>query len=69
MGRNLYKLAKKIYDAIVMSILRRHQNETVKKVKGFQGHLLNLSKMVQLIFTKLTSFLGNHLWYFLKLKA
>ena len=36
--------------------------------KGFWGFLLNISKTVQLIFTKLMSFLGNCLYYLLKLK-
>ena len=40
----------------------------LKKYKVFEGFLLNISKTVQLIFTKLMSFLGNHLQYLLKLK-
>ena len=55
MGRNLYKLTKVFNDVIVMLILRRHQNETAKKVEGFRGLLVNISKTVQLIFTKLMS--------------
>ena len=59
MGRNIFKLTKIFYDAIVMLILRRHQNATAKKVVGFRGFLLNISKTVQLIFTRLRSCLGN----------
>ena len=61
MGRNLYKLTKLFDDVIVMLILLCHQNATAKKVEGFQGLLLNISKTVQLIFTKLMSFLGIYL--------
>ena len=68
MGRNLYKLIKIFDVVIVMLILWRHQNATAKKVEGFRGFWLNISKTVQLIFTKLMSFLGNHLKKFFKLK-
>ena len=56
MGRNLYKLTKMFDDVIVMLILSRHQKATSKKVEGFRGFWLNISKTVQLIFTKLMSF-------------
>ena len=68
MGRNLYKLTKSFDDAIVMLILWRHQNATAKKVEGFRGFWLNISKTVQLIFSKLMSFLDNHLQKLLKLQ-
>ena len=61
MGRNLYKLTKIFDDIIVMLILIRHQNATGKKVEGFRGFLMNISKTVQLIFSKLMPYLGNHL--------
>ena len=56
MGRNLYKFINIFYNVIVISISRRHQDATAKKVKGFPGILQNISKTVQLIF-KLMSFL------------
>ena len=56
MSRNLYKLTKIFDDLIVMLILKRHQNETAEKIESFQGFWLNISKTVQLIFTKLMSF-------------
>ena len=68
MGRNLYKLTKIFDDVIVMLILLRHQNATIEKIVGFRGFGLIGSKTVQLIFTKLISFLGNHIWKFFKLK-
>ena len=37
-------------------------------MEDFRGFLLNISKMVQLIFTKLMSFLGNYVWYLTKLR-
>ena len=55
-------------DAIVMSSLGLQQDVTAKKVKGIRGFLLNISKTVQLIFSRLMSFLGSHLEYLLKLK-
>ena len=61
MGRNLLKLTKSFDDTVVMLILSRHQNATDKNVEGFRGFLLNTSKKVQLISTKLMSLLGNHL--------
>ena len=60
MGKNIYKLTKNFDDVMVVSILWRHYQCDVKKVEGFRGFLLNISKMVQLIFTKLKSFLGNY---------
>ena len=57
---DLYKLAKIFYDVIVILILWRHQNATAEKIEGFRGFWLNISKAVQLIFTKRMSFLGNH---------
>ena len=51
-----------------MLILWLHQNAKAKKVEGFRGFWLNISKTVELIFTKRISFLGNHVWKFLKLK-
>ena len=48
MGRNLYKFTKIFDDVIKMRQL--------KKVEGFQGFGLNISKKVNLIFTKLLSF-------------
>ena len=53
MGRHLHKLMKFFDEVIVMLILWRHQNATTKKVEGFRGFLLNISKTIQLIFTKL----------------
>ena len=35
---------------------------------GFRGFWLNISKKVQLIFTKLKSFLGNHLLEIFEIK-
>ena len=61
MGENLYKLTKGFDDVIIMLILWRHQNATAEKVEGFRGFLLNISKTVQLIFTKIMSFSGNRL--------
>ena len=60
MGRDLYQLTKIFDGVIVMLILRRHQNETAEKIADFRAFWLNISKTVQLIFTKLTSFLGNY---------
>ena len=65
MGRNLYKLTKSFDDVIVMLILSRHQKVTAEKVESFRGFWLNISKTVQLIFTKFMSFLGNHIKKFL----
>ena len=42
---------------------------TAKKVEGFRGFLPNISKTVQLIFTKLISFLGNYLWYLFEINC
>ena len=56
-GRNLYKLTK-LFDDVISCC---HQNATAIKVEGFRGFLLNISKTVKLIFTKLMSCLGNHL--------
>ena len=52
MGRGLYKLTKIFDDVIVMLILRRHQNETAKTIADFLAFWLNISKTVELIFTK-----------------
>ena len=49
MGRNLYKLTKFFEFITSSSVL------TAKKVEGFQGFLLNISKTIQLILTKLIS--------------
>ena len=68
MGRNLYKLTKIFDDAIVMLILRRHQNATAEKIERFRGLWLNIAKMVKQIFTKLMSLLGHHISKVLKLK-
>ena len=61
MGRNLYKLTKIFDDVIVILILWRHQNATAEKVEGFRGFWLNISKTVELIFTKLLLLLGSHI--------
>ena len=61
MGRDLYKLTKLFNDVIVMLILWRHQNETAEKIEDFRGFWPNISKTVQMIFTKLMSFLGNYI--------
>ena len=61
MGRDLYKLTKIFDDVIVMLILLRHQNETAEKTANFLAFWLNISKTVQLIFTKLVSVLGNYI--------
>ena len=61
MGRNLYKLTKTFDDVIVILILWRHQNATAEKVEGFRGFWLIITKTVELIFTKLMSFLGSHI--------
>ena len=61
MGGNLYKLAKIFDYVIVIVILRRHHLTRAKKLEGFRGFLVNISKAVQLIFAKLMSFLGNYL--------
>ena len=61
MGRNHYKFTKFFDDVIVRLILSRHQNVTAEKIEGFQGFWLNISKTVQLIFTKPISYLGNHI--------
>ena len=53
MGRNLYKLTKIFDDIIIMLILRRTQNATASEVEGSRGFLLNISKMVKLIFPPL----------------
>ena len=58
MGRDIYKFTKNVDDVIVMLILWRHQNETAEKIADFRAFWLNISKTVQLIFAKLTSFLG-----------
>ena len=68
MSRNLYKLTKvlitsssfQFYEVIILL--------TAKKVEGFRGFLLNISKTVQLIFTKLISLLGNIYSIFWNLK-
>ena len=60
MGRNLYKLTKICDDVIVMLILFYHQNATAEKIADFRAFWPNISKTVQLIFTKLLSFSGNH---------
>ena len=64
MGRNLYNVASIFYDIIVILILWRRKNATAEKVEGFRGGLLNISKRVQLIFTKLVIFRQSHsiLW-------
>ena len=59
MGRKLHKLTKNFDDVIVMLILWSHSNATAEKVESFRGFWLNITKTVQLIFTKLMSFLGN----------
>ena len=56
MRGNLYKLTKIFNDVIVMLILLRHQNAAAKKLEGFRGFLMNISKTVQLIFTNLCQF-------------
>ena len=61
MGRNLCRLTKIFHDVIVMLILRRHQNAAAEKVEGLRRFWLNISKTVQLIFTKFMSLLGNHI--------
>ena len=61
MDRNLHKLTKIFDDVVVMLILWRHQNETAEKTANFRGFWLNISRTVQLIFTKLVSVLGNHI--------
>ena len=61
MGISLYKLTKMFDDVIVMLILWRHQNATAEKIEDFRGFLLNISKTLQLIFTKLMSFIGNYI--------
>ena len=61
MGRNICKLTKIYDDIIVMLILRRHQNATTEEVEGLPRFWLNISKTVQLIFTKFMSILGNHI--------
>ena len=61
MGRDLHKLTKVFDDVIVMLILLRHQNETVEKIADFRVFWPNISKTVQLIVTKLMSFLGNYI--------
>ena len=43
-------------DVIVRLILWRHQNATARKIESFRGFLLNISKTVQLILTKLVIF-------------
>ena len=53
MGRNLYKLTQMFDNVIVILILCRHQNETTEKIADFRWFWLNISKTVQLIFTKL----------------
>ena len=67
-GRNLYKLTTIFDDVIIMLILSRHQYETAEKIADFRGFWLNISKRVQLIFTKLMSVLGKNIQEFLKLK-
>ena len=52
MGRNLYKLRKN-FDDVIIVILSSHHLSTAKKVEGFRGFLLNISKTVLLIFIKL----------------
>ena len=59
MGRNIYKLTKNFDDVIKMRQLKSRRFSRV-----FDEYL----KKVQLIFTKLMSFLGNHLQYLLKFK-
>ena len=61
MGRDLYKVIKIFDDVIVVLILWRHQNETADKIADFLAFWLNISKTVQLIFTKRMSFLGNYI--------
>ena len=68
MGRNLYKLIKIFDGVIIMLILWGHQNERTEKIADFRGFWLNISKTVQLMFTKLMSVLGNHIQKVLKLK-
>ena len=53
MGKHIYNLIKIFDDVIIMLILWRHENETAEKIADFQGFLLNISKTVKLIFTKL----------------
>ena len=69
MNRNLYKLTKIFDDFIVMLILCCRQDATAKTCIIFEGFLMKISKTVQLLFTKLMSFLGNQLQYLLKLKG
>ena len=61
MGRDLYKLIKNFDDVIVMLISSRHQNETAEKISAFGAFWLNISKTVQLIFTKVMSFLSHYI--------
>ena len=61
MGGNLYKLIKNFDDVVVMLILLRHQDVTAEKSKRLSRvFAADISKTVQLIFTKLLPFLGNH---------
>ena len=68
MGRDPYKLTKIFYDVIVMLILWHYQNTTAEKVEGFQRFWLNISKTVQLIFTKFLFFRESYIKVF-KIKS
>ena len=60
MGKNLYKLIKKLMTSCHVDFMTS-SNATAKNVEGVRGFWPNISKTVQLIFTKLMSFLVNHL--------
>ena len=55
------KLTKKFMTSSSCSFYDVIKMQQLKKVEGFQGFFMNISKTVQRIFTKLISFLGNHL--------